>query len=113
MKKSFCYRACRDANKNLYFEKTPSLLEIVTDRDGNEFRIHLHKIGEEWSATEESTGLRCVPAPDTYRTKDLCLDAVRRVTHLYDKLINRGEAPMYKRELMLYKKSLEETNNGM
>lgn len=111
MKKSFCYRACRDGDKNLYFEKTPSLLEIVTDRDGNEFRIHYHRINNMWSATEESTGLQCTP--QTYRTKDLCIDAVMRVKDKYDKLVNYGSNVEYKRELMLYKKSLEETNNEL
>jgi hypothetical protein len=107
MKKSFCYRACRDKEKGISFVKTPSYLEVVTDRDGNKFNIHIHRVGDEWSATEESTGLRCVPAPGTFPTRNECHDVVMRVKDRYAYLLSLGDAPKYKRELMLYKKSLE------
>lgn len=37
----------------------------MKDSNGNEFRIHFHKViyksgVTEWSATEESTGLKCI-----------------------------------------------------
>ena len=110
MKKSFCYRACRDKEKGIIFIKTDSYLEVVTDRDGNKFNIHFHKVGDEWSATEETSGLRCVPG--TYRTKALCHDEVMKVKDMYADLLSRGDAPKYKRELMLYKKSLEKGANS-
>ena len=85
MKKSQCYRACI-VDKRLEFVLTDSYLEVITDAYDNPYNIHFHKVGDEWSATEESTGARCVPG--TYKTKALCREKVLECSCLYKKLLS-------------------------
>lgn len=65
MIKSTCYRLIRNNSTGATeYVLTPSYLEIFKDSSGKEFRIHFHKIEVapkifKWSATEESTGLKC------------------------------------------------------
>lgn len=65
MQKSTCYRLFKnkDTGASEYI-LTPSYLEIMKDSNGKEFRIHFIKIQHEkyveWTATEESTGLKCI-----------------------------------------------------
>ena len=67
MQKSTCYRLIKNF-KTGATEYVPinSYLEVFKDSSGKEFRIHFHKIEVapkifKWSATEESTGLKCNP----------------------------------------------------
>ena len=85
MKKSQCYRACLN-NMKIDFVLTDSYLEVITDAYDNKWNIHFHKVGDEWSATEETTGARCVPG--TYRTKALCREKVMECSCLYKKLLS-------------------------
>jgi hypothetical protein len=107
-KKSVCYRALKSKDKGIFFEETPSYMEVVTDNEGNEFNIHIHKVGYKWSATEESTGLRCVRG--TYRTRKECEEEIQAVKHLYYKTTRLGEAPTYAQKLKKYKESLKNGN---
>lgn len=102
--KSVCYRALKGKD-GIFFVKTPSLLEVVTDSEGNTFNIHIHTVGNKWSATEESTGLRCVRG--TYRTIKECEEEIQAVKHLYYKTTRLGEAPQYAIKLKKYKESLK------
>ena len=86
MKKSQCYRACRDKNKEIIFCLTDSFLEVITDDQGNSFRIHFHRIGDAWSATEETTGARCVPC--IYYTRRECFDDAYRIRGEYKRLLS-------------------------
>lgn len=85
MKKSQCYRACLN-NTKIVFVLTDSYLEVITDAYDNKWNIHFHKVGDEWSATEETSGARCVPG--TYRTKALCREKVMECSCLYKKLLS-------------------------
>ena len=65
MQKSTCYRLMKNKTTGASeYVITDTWLEIFKDSSGKEFRVHFHKVktgeGELWSATEESTGLRCV-----------------------------------------------------
>ena len=104
MKKSQCYRACRDENKEITFCLTDSFLEVVTDDQGNSFNIHFHRIGETWSATEETTGARCVPG--MYGTRRDCFDAAYRVRGEYKRLLSTEFCIDLKERLKKFKESL-------
>jgi hypothetical protein len=73
-------------NKVLTFVPTDSYLEVITDAYDNKYNIHFHKVGDEWSATEETTGARCVPG--TYETRALCREKVIECSCLYKKLLS-------------------------
>lgn len=79
MKKSQCYRIVRNpATKANEYVLTPSYLEVF-EYNGKEIKIHFHRIEVapkvfKWSATEESTALKCTP---DYDTKQACYEAVQ------------------------------------
>ena len=103
MKKSSCYRAC--LNKGRYtFVPTDSYLDVIEDAYGNKFKIHFHKVGEEWSATEETTGARCVPG--TYQTKALCREKVLECSCLFKKLLSTKAMIETAEKLKEFKESL-------
>jgi hypothetical protein len=66
MQKSTCYRLVRnDKTGASEYILIPSYLEVMKDITGKEYNIHIHKVTypsgiSEWSATEESTGLKCI-----------------------------------------------------
>ena len=103
MKKSHCYRACMN-NKKLDFVLTESYLEVITDAYDNTYNIHFHKVGDEWSATEESTGARCVP--DTYQTRALCRERVIECSCLYKKLLSTPPMLESAKKLKAYKEGM-------
>ena len=103
MKKSQCYRACL-SNHRITFIPTESYLEVIKDAYDNTYNIHFHKVGDEWSATEESTGARCVPG--TYRTKALCREKVLECSCVYKKLLSTKSMIEAAEKLKEYKESL-------
>ena len=86
MKKSQCYLAILNRDKDVCFRLVDSFLEAVTDPNGNSFNIHFHKWVGGWSATEETTGIKCVPS--VYKTRELCRQAVLECCDLYKKLLS-------------------------
>lgn len=101
MKKSQCYRVCRGEDKQLLFVLTDSFLEVVTDGFGNSYNIHFHKVNDEWSATEESSGMKCVPG--TYRTRSLCYAMVQHVCDTYKRLLSTAYCCSIKAKLKEFK----------
>ena len=83
MKRSECYRLVKNGATGVTeYILTPSYLEVFKDEDGNEYRIHIHKIEVapkifKWSATEESTGLKC--SIKDYTTKAECYEGVKGI----------------------------------
>ena len=104
MKKSQCYIACRGENKELIFKLTDSFVHIVTDPQGNSFNIHFHQVGTTWSATEESTGVRCVPR--YYNTRDECQAAVVLFCSEYKRLLSSEWSIDLKKKLKEFKEQL-------
>ncbi len=101
MQKSTCYRLIKPKEIGVEgYVLTPSWLEIFKDTNGKEFRIHFHKIEVapgifKWSATEESTGLKCSAIDRDTRSEvyDYMLqlipklnDIMKRHTHYIDRM---------------------------
>ena len=104
MKKSQCYRACKGADNKVVFVLTDSLLEVVTDSEGNKYNIHFHRVGSEWAATEEKSGMRCVPY--TYRTRKRCYVEVMKCLDLYKRLLAQEQVVAMANALKEYKENL-------
>lgn len=104
MKKSQCFRACKYKNNEIVFMPTESFLDVITDSEGNKFNIHFHKIGGYWSATEESTGLRC--SRGTHRTRQLCYENVLEYRDAYSWILALESSVDLARKLKEYKESL-------
>lgn len=104
MKKSQCYRACRGEDKELLFILTDTRLEVVTDENGNSYNIHFHKLDKMWSATEENSGMLCVPG--RYVTLELCYEAVLRCRNVYKRALSTEYSMNIQNKLKEFKESL-------
>lgn len=113
MQKSTCYRLIRnpETKKNEYV-LTPSYLEIFKDENGNEIKVHIHRIEVapkifKWSATEESTALKCTWKDFT--TKKECYDFILQLLPNMAKLIKQNEHYVFK--LLEFKEGLKHENH--
>lgn len=109
MTRSQCYRTVPRFGQTT-FVLTDSYGEVITDAYDNTFNIHFHKVNDGWSATEESTGARCVL--DIYETIEICREKVLECSCLYKKLLSTKPMLEMKERLKAFKERLKQGGEG-